>query len=127
VRNEKSARGRDWQQGLPSALRSTHYLEDELMKRCLTTGRQELHMRSIVCALLMSAAWLGAGTTHAQYAAQLYPYCSISSSSGATTCYFSSRAQCGSSCIANPWYIGPARAAPYLDGRRRLEPRYVRP
>jgi hypothetical protein len=86
-------------------------------------------MRSIIFgALLMGGvAWLGTGAAHAQYAAQLYPYCSMSSSSGATNCYVSSRAQCGSSCIENPWYIGRQRAAPYLERRRALQPHYVRP
>jgi hypothetical protein len=85
-------------------------------------------MRSILFTLLTAGAMsLGAGSAHAQYAAQLYPYCSISSSSGATNCYISSRDQCGSVCISNPWYIGARRAAPYLEGRRELEPHYVRP
>ena len=53
--------------------------------------------------------------SEAQYAAQLYPYCSLSSSTGATNCYISSREQCGrSGCIGNPWYIGPKRA--FLSG-----------
>jgi hypothetical protein len=65
--------------------------------------------------------------SEAQYAAQLYPYCAMSSSSGATSCYYRSRAECGSSCISNPWYIGAQRAQPYLDGRRALVPRYERP
>jgi hypothetical protein len=69
-------------------------------------------VRSILVALLTAGAacgatLLGAGAAHAQYAAQLYPYCSMSASSGATNCYIGSRAQCGSSCISNPWYIGP--------------------
>jgi hypothetical protein len=85
-------------------------------------------MRSILAVLITAGAtWLGAGVAHAQYAAQLYPYCSISSSSGATNCYIGSRDQCGSVCISNPWYIGARRAAPYLQGRRELEPHYVRP
>jgi hypothetical protein len=85
-------------------------------------------MRSILFTLLTAGAMsLGAGAAHAQYAAQLYPYGSISSSSGATNCYISSRDQCGSVCISNPWYIGAHRAAPYLAGRREFEPHYLRP
>jgi hypothetical protein len=85
-------------------------------------------MRLILFALLTAGAiGFGAGAAHAQYAAQLYPYCSISSSSGATNCYIGSRDQCGSSCISNPWYIGARRAAPYLEGRRELKPHYLRP
>jgi hypothetical protein len=86
-------------------------------------------MRLFIAILAATAAILtiGARSSEAQYAAQLYPYCSLSSASGATNCYISSRDQCGSSCISNPWYIGPRRAAPYLEGRRALEPHYVRP
>jgi hypothetical protein len=41
----------------------------------------------------------------AQSAAQ-HPYCALDSSSGATSCYYDSRAQCGSRCIENPGYVG---------------------
>ena len=85
--------------------------------------------RLFLTGLLVLAAlrMLGA-PSYAQYAAQLYPYCSLSSSTGATNCYISSREECGrSSCISNPWYIGRERARPYLEGRKALEPRYVRP
>jgi hypothetical protein len=87
-------------------------------------------MRYVLTILLATAAlpMLGARPSQAQYAAQLYPYCSMSSSTGATNCYISSREECGrSSCISNPWYIGRQRARPYLEGRKALEPRYVRP
>ena len=71
---------------------------------------------------------LAARPSEAQYAAQLYPYCSLSSSTGATNCYISSREQSGrSGCISNPWYIGPKRARSYLEGRKPLEPHYVQP
>jgi hypothetical protein len=71
---------------------------------------------------------LAATPGKAQYAAQLYPYCSLSSSTGATSCYISSRAQCGrGGCISNPWYIGAERARPYLEGRKPLVPHYVKP
>jgi hypothetical protein len=46
----------------------------------------------------------------AMYAAQLYPYCSRDSGSGATNCYVSSREQCGAFCMDNPWYVGADRA-----------------
>ena len=86
-------------------------------------------MRFWIVTLSTMVASLAFGTwpSEAQYAAQLYPYCAESSSSGAETCYYRSRAECGSSCISNPWYIGPQRARPYLEGRRALEPHYVRP
>jgi hypothetical protein len=87
-------------------------------------------MRQFMAILLATAAALALGgrPSEAQYAAQLYPYCSLSSSSGATSCYIRSREECGrDACIKNPWYIGRERALPYLDGRKSMEPRYVRP
>jgi hypothetical protein len=86
-------------------------------------------MRLTVVFLLtaVTASTLGVRPGEAQYAAQLYPYCSESASSGATSCYFRSPQECGSSCISNPWYIGPERVAPYLQGRRPLQPHYIRP
>jgi len=78
--------------------------------------------------LAASALTFGARPSAAQYAAQLYPYCALSASSGATNCYIRSRAECGrNACIENPWYIGRVRASPYLEGRKPLEPHYVRP
>ena len=82
---------------------------------------------TLVLSAIITSLAFGAQPSEAQYAAQLYPYCAMSSSSGATSCYYRSRAECGGSCISNPWYIGPQRAKPYLDGRRALEPHYVRP
>jgi hypothetical protein len=90
----------------------------------------EILMRYVLTILLAMAALpiLVARPSQAQYAAQLYPYCSLSSSNGSTNCYISSRDQCGrGGCISNPWYIGPERARPYLEGRKQLEPHYVRP
>jgi hypothetical protein len=85
-------------------------------------------MRPIIFVLLTAGATsLGAGAAHAQEAAQQYPYCSMSTSSGATNCYISSRAQCGDSCIDNPSYVAPRaeyRGAPVpRERRRRPEPR----
>jgi hypothetical protein len=87
-------------------------------------------MRPGLTILLVMAALpaLGAPPSEAQYAAQLYPYCALSASTGATSCYIRSREECGrDGCIANPWYIGRERARPYLEGRRPLAPHYVRP
>ena len=87
-------------------------------------------MRLFMAIPLATAAALalGARSSDAQYAAQLYPYCSLSSSSGATNCYIRSREECGrDACIKNPWYIGRERAASYLEGRKSIEPRFVRP
>jgi hypothetical protein len=74
-------------------------------------------MRRLLAISIAAATlpMLAARPGEAQYAAQLYPYCSLSSSTGATNCYISSREQCGrSGCIGNPWYIGPKRA--FLSG-----------
>jgi len=35
-----------------------------------------------------------------------YPYCALDSSTGATSCYYTSRAQCGAKCISNPSFQG---------------------
>jgi hypothetical protein len=85
------------------------------------------HGLTIVLATV-ALPMLGASPSAAQYAAQLYPYCALSASTGATSCYVRSREECGrDACIANPWYIGRERARPYLEGRRPLAPHYVRP
>ncbi len=87
-------------------------------------------MRPLSIVLLTTAALAlsGARRSEAQYAAQLYPYCSLSASNGGSNCYIGSREQCGrNACIGNPWYIGRERARPYLEGRKAPEPRYVRP
>jgi hypothetical protein len=49
---------------------------------------------------------------------QSYPYCALDSSSGATSCYYSSREQCGAKCIANPSYRGPEGAMGRPGGGR---------
>ena len=87
-------------------------------------------MRRLLAISIAAATlpMLAARPSGAQYAAQLYPYCSLSSSSGATNCYISSREQCGrSGCISNPWYIGPKRARSHLEARKPLKPHYVQP
>jgi len=87
-----------------------------------------MRLSSIMLLALAVLAIAGPQPAAAQYAAQLYPYCSLGASTGATNCYISSREECGrNACISNPWYIGRERARPYLDGRKPLEPRYVRP
>lgn len=68
----------------------------------------------VLCAALAALA-LGASPVAAQ-SPQSYPYCALDSSTGATSCYYSSREQCGPRCIGNPSYQGPA-------GGRRVSPR----
>jgi hypothetical protein len=78
-------------------------------------------MRASLGVGILCAAFVGVTVDagHAQYAAQFYPYCALSPASGATTCYYRSREECGRSCISNPWYIGQVRAA--------AESRHLRP
>jgi hypothetical protein len=57
------------------------------------------------------------------YAAQLYPYCQVSSASGGMNCYISSMDQCEyrESCINNPWYLGEERAR---EWKRKNKPQW---
>jgi hypothetical protein len=87
--------------------------------------RTSLTFASLGVALAALTAGITPST--AQYAAQLYPYCALSSSNGATSCYYGSREECGSSCISNPWYIGAERAWAHTHGGRPLVPRYLPP
>jgi hypothetical protein len=61
-------------------------------------------------AAIAVALATGAPSGRAQSAPQLYPYCAFRS--GSTSCYFMTLESCGRSCIANPGYIGEARARP---------------
>jgi hypothetical protein len=83
-------------------------------------------MRSLVrviplCAAVAAAA-LGASPSAAQ-SPQSYPYCAVDTSIGATSCYYSSREQCGSRCISNPSYQGPQGAMANAPARRHAAPR----
>jgi hypothetical protein len=84
---------------------------------------------SLGVSVLCVAAFIGIAATpsRAQYAAQSYPYCALSPASGATTCYFRTRAECGSSCISNPWYLGESRAAAETHDRERYGLRHLHP
>ena len=57
------------------------------------------------------------------YAAQLYPFCQVSSSSGGMNCYISSMGQCEyrESCVANPWFLGENRAR---EWKRKNKPQW---
>jgi hypothetical protein len=50
----------------------------------------------------------GISPSKAQSATQVYPYCAFRA--GSTSCYFMTLETCGRSCIANPGYVGDARA-----------------
>jgi hypothetical protein len=80
---------------------------------------------SVLCAAAFVAT--AAAPSRAQYAAQFYPYCALSAASGATTCYFRTRAECGGSCIQNPWYIGESRAAAATRDRGHYASRPLHP
>ena len=87
-----------------------------------------MRLPSIMLFAFAVLASVGPKPAAAQYAAQIYPYCSLSASTGTTNCYVGSREECGrNACISNPWYVGRERARPYLDGRKALVPRYLRP
>jgi hypothetical protein len=87
-----------------------------------------MRLPSIMLFAFAVLASVGPQPAAAQYAAQIYPYCSLSASTGTTNCYVGSREECGrNACISNPWYVGRERARPYLDGRKALVPRYLRP
>ena len=78
-------------------------------------------------AIALAALTADSSPSQAQSAAQLYPYCALNAANGATTCYFRSRIECGSSCISNPWYRGAPRAWADTRGGRPLEPRHMPP
>src|SRR6266849_91101 len=76
---------------------------------------------ALLCAALVLV--IGAHPSRAQYD----PYCALSTASGATTCYFRAREECGDSCISNPWYIGAERAAHAVPQGRYLDPASLAP
>jgi hypothetical protein len=82
-------------------------------------------MRQILTSAVMLATFAisGAPVGHAQSATERYPYCALDSSTGATSYYFQSRAQCGSRCIANPSYVGDTQPQSYARAHGRFEPR----
>ncbi len=79
-------------------------------------------LRVITLSAALAAAALGASAAMAQ-GAQSYPYCALDSSTGATSCYYASRAQCGARCIDNPSYQGPQGAMASAPHRRHVPPR----
>jgi hypothetical protein len=63
--------------------------------------------------LAIAAATMSRPQAYAQRGPETYPLCALNRS-GATECYFDSRAECDSQgddrCIENPGYIGPGNA-----------------
>jgi len=81
-------------------------------------------IRVIAYLAVVAAAPFGVSPSAAQ-SPNSYPYCALDAGTGATSCYYSSRAQCGSRCIANPGYVGSQGAN--ANARRapsRRAPRY---
>ena len=78
-------------------------------------------MRSLIRVIpllaAVAAAAFGASPSAAQ-GPQSYPYCALAET-GATSCYYTSREQCGSRCIANPSYQGSQGAMASTPARRR--------
>jgi hypothetical protein len=79
-------------------------------------------VRVIPVLAAVAAAAFGASPGAAQ-SPQSYPYCRLDTAIGATSCYYSSREQCGSRCISNPSYQGPQGAMADAPARRRAAPR----
>ena len=83
-------------------------------------------MRTRFDVIVLLATLAAAGFSVSPGAAQSpqsYPYCALDTSIGATSCYYSSREQCGSRCIENPSYQGPAGAMASARSSRRVSPR----
>ena len=77
--------------------------------------RTRIHLVAFLAAV--AAAAFGASPSAAQ-SPQSYPYCALAET-GATSCYYTSREQCGSRCISNPSYQGPQGAMANASARRR--------
>jgi hypothetical protein len=74
-------------------------------------------VRVIPLLAAITATAFGASPSAAQ-SPQSYPYCALAET-GATSCYYTSREQCGSRCISNPSYQGPQGAMANASARRR--------
>jgi hypothetical protein len=79
-------------------------------------------VRVIPLLAAVAAAAFGASPSVAQ-SPQSYPYCAIDTAIGATSCYYSSREQCGSRCISNPSYQGPQGVMAGAPRGRYVQPR----
>jgi hypothetical protein len=82
-----------------------------------------IRLRVVTLSAALAAAAFSVSPAAAQ-SPQSYPYCALDSSTGATSCYYSSRDQCGSRCIENPSYQGPAGAMASARGAHRRPPRH---
>jgi hypothetical protein len=82
-------------------------------------------MRALLPGVALIGLLAAATSPAAAQSPQSYPYCALDTSIGATSCYYSSRAQCGSRCIENPSYQGPVEGVARASARssRRVSPR----
>lgn len=81
-------------------------------------------MRIILIVVLGVAAAIAAGSqVSVAQSPTSYPFCALDTSSGATSCYYNSRAECGARCIDNPAYAGPGGAMARAPGSYRARPR----
>lgn len=79
---------------------------------------------AVVVATVVASFGAVASTESLAQSPQSYPYCALDSSSGATSCYYSSRAQCGAKCIPNPSFGGAAGGMAIPRRGRSGAPRY---
>ena len=81
-------------------------------------------MRALLPGVTLIGLLAAATSPTAAQSPSSYPYCALDTSSGATSCYYSTREQCGSRCISNPGYIGPQGANASARGAaKRRAPR----
>jgi len=78
--------------------------------------RTRIRVMSVLAAIAATA--FGASPSAAQSPLN-YPFCALDASIGATSCYYTSREQCGSRCIENPAYRGPQGALASVPRGRR--------
>ena len=74
---------------------------------------------TVPLAVAAAACAVGARPVQAAGATDHYPFCQLDSVTGATSCYFSTREQCGPRCISNPGYVGPEPGAAKRRAPRR--------
>jgi hypothetical protein len=82
-----------------------------------------MRITSIVMLGIVAAMAAGTRGSVAQSAAS-HPFCALDSSSGATSCYYDSRAECGARCISNPGYVGSEGAMASVRGGYRAPRRH---
>jgi hypothetical protein len=75
-------------------------------------------MRPLLPGVLLFGILAAGMSPSAAQSPNSYPYCALDSSTGATSCYYSSRAECGPRCIENPGYTGPEGAMANAASRR---------